>query len=305
MNTDNGAVEVNRATVEELTAVPGIGPALAERIVAARPFTSLEDLTRVSGIGPTSLEKIRPFLKIDFAAAPEAEEPASTPDELVSAAAADQQPAEAELPLPESPSPEAPPVEAESVQIEEGKAQTESQEAAPADAETPAPVESQPASAPPPAAQTLKSGEKWARREDLLWTGVGVAILTLILSLIFTLGTLALINQTLTYAPAAEAQALSARLDALNNRIRLLEGDVDNLRSRVQTIEALGGRVTTLERGQQSLSEELKSAQSELADLQQQTAAFQTQIEELQKRSNVFQNFLDGLRRLLSVGETP
>ena len=305
MNTENGAVEVNRATVEELASVPGIGPALAERIVAARPFTSLDDLTRVSGIGPASLEKIRPFLKIEFAAVPEAEEPYSTPDESVSVVPADQEPEEADLPLPESPSTEVPPVEAESVQIEEGKAQTESQEAAPPDAEIPALVESQPASAPPPAVQTLKSGEKWARREDLLWTGVGVAILTLILSLIFTLGTLALINQTLTYAPAAEAQALSARLDALNNRIRLLEGDVDNLRSRVQTIEALGGRVTTLERGQQSLSEELKSAQSELADLQQQTAEFQTQIEELQKRSNVFQNFLDGLRRLLSVGETP
>lgn len=301
MNTENGAVEVNRATVEELASVPGIGPALAERIVAARPFTSLDDLTRVSGIGPASLEKIRPFLKIELADFSQAEEPASPPDESMPAVAADQEQEEAELILPEGP-----PAEPESAQAEDdGKAHTQTFQAAPLAAETSAAVQSQPASTPPPAGQPLKSGEKWARREDLLWTGVGVAVITLILSLIFTLGTLALINQTLTYAPAAEAQALSARLDALNNRIRLLEGDVDNLRSRVQTIEALGGRVTTLERGQQSLSEELKSAQSELDDLQQQTAVFQTQIEELQKRSNVFQNFLDGLRRLLSVGETP
>ena len=301
MNTENGLVEVNRATVEELASVPGIGPALAERIAAARPFTSLEDLTRVSGIGPTSLEKIRPFLKIELEDLPEAEEAASPSDESFPAVAAAEEQEESELPLPESPAAE--PEFAQS--DDDGKAQTQTIQTAPPAAETSAAVESQPASTPPPAGQPLKSGEKWARREDLLWTGVGVAVITLILSLIFTLGTLALINQTLTYAPAAEAQALSGQLDALNNRIRLLEGDVDNLRSRVQTIEALGGRVTTLERGQQSLSEELKSAQSELDDLQQQTAAFQTQIEDLQRRSNVFQNFLDGLRRLLSVGETP
>jgi len=304
METQNGAVEVNRATLEELASVPGIGPALAERIVAARPFSTLDELTRVSGIGPASLEKIRPYLKIDFTDTA-VEEPESTLPEPGAAVAPAPAREEVESTLSESPAAEPPEGESEPAQSEaEGEIQ-EATQATPPAAEPAAALESRTASTPPPVGQPLKTDEKWVRREDLLWTAVGVAIVTLILSLVFTLGTLALINQTLTYAPAAEAQALSGRLDALNNRIRLLEGDVDNLRSRVQTIEALGGRVTTLEQGQKSLSDELKSAQSELADLQQQTAAFQTQIEDLQKRSNVFQNFLDGLRRLLSVGETP
>ncbi|HAD07671.1 MAG TPA: hypothetical protein DCE76_11000, partial [Anaerolineaceae bacterium] len=42
MDKENGVVEVNRATIEELASVPGIGPALAERIVAARPFNSVD-----------------------------------------------------------------------------------------------------------------------------------------------------------------------------------------------------------------------------------------------------------------------
>jgi competence protein ComEA len=47
-----GAVDVNRAGVDELVALDGIGPALAARIVAARPFASLAELARVRGFGP-------------------------------------------------------------------------------------------------------------------------------------------------------------------------------------------------------------------------------------------------------------
>jgi competence protein ComEA len=54
-----GAVNVNTASAEQLTALPGIGPVLAERIVAFRaangPFAALGDLGEVSGIGPKVL----------------------------------------------------------------------------------------------------------------------------------------------------------------------------------------------------------------------------------------------------------
>jgi len=61
-------VDLNRAGVEELVRVPGIGPALAARIVAYRDsvggFGSVDELTRVRGIGPATLERIRPHLRI-------------------------------------------------------------------------------------------------------------------------------------------------------------------------------------------------------------------------------------------------
>lgn len=51
-------VEINTASGEHLQSIIGIGPVLAERIIAARPFYSLEDLLKVSGIGPITLQKI-------------------------------------------------------------------------------------------------------------------------------------------------------------------------------------------------------------------------------------------------------
>jgi competence protein ComEA len=60
-------LDLNRAPVEDLQKLPGVGPKLAQRIAderARKPFTAVEDLRRVSGIGPKTLEKIRPFVTV-------------------------------------------------------------------------------------------------------------------------------------------------------------------------------------------------------------------------------------------------
>lgn len=62
-----GKIDVNRADEDALQALPGVGPALARRIVEARrlrPFDSVEDLARVSGIGPATVERIRPLVSL-------------------------------------------------------------------------------------------------------------------------------------------------------------------------------------------------------------------------------------------------
>ncbi|MCB9496578.1 MAG: ComEA family DNA-binding protein [Fibrobacteria bacterium] len=58
-------INPNTATREQLIALPGVGPALAARILEARvksPFRSLADLDRVKGIGPAKLETLRSHL---------------------------------------------------------------------------------------------------------------------------------------------------------------------------------------------------------------------------------------------------
>ncbi|BBY38203.1 membrane protein [Mycobacterium mantenii] len=62
------AVDLNTATVQELDALPGVGPVTAAAIVAWRQangrFTSVDQLADVEGIGPARLEKLRALVRV-------------------------------------------------------------------------------------------------------------------------------------------------------------------------------------------------------------------------------------------------
>ncbi len=59
-------VDINQAEWPELAQLPGIGPTLALRIVAARgesgDYRTLDDIQRVNGIGPRKFEAMRRYL---------------------------------------------------------------------------------------------------------------------------------------------------------------------------------------------------------------------------------------------------
>lgn len=52
-------VEINTASLEQLDEIIGIGPALGQRIIDARPFSLIDDLLKVSGIGEKIMQKIK------------------------------------------------------------------------------------------------------------------------------------------------------------------------------------------------------------------------------------------------------
>jgi competence protein ComEA len=64
----SAAVNLNTATVQQLDALPGVGPVTAAAIVAWRDangkFTSVDQLAEVDGIGPGRLEKLRPLVRV-------------------------------------------------------------------------------------------------------------------------------------------------------------------------------------------------------------------------------------------------
>jgi len=61
-------VNLNQADAKALITLPGIGPRLAQRIIAYRQqagsFADLDDLTEVQGIGPALVERLRALVTL-------------------------------------------------------------------------------------------------------------------------------------------------------------------------------------------------------------------------------------------------
>lgn len=64
-----GVINLNTATLEQLDSLPGIGPAIAQRIIDYRDsvgsFSSSDEITQVSGIGTATFDKIKPLITVN------------------------------------------------------------------------------------------------------------------------------------------------------------------------------------------------------------------------------------------------
>ncbi len=63
----NRKININTGTQKELEKLPGIGPALAERIIKYRgktPFSQIEDMQKVIGIGEKKFKQLRAYLEV-------------------------------------------------------------------------------------------------------------------------------------------------------------------------------------------------------------------------------------------------
>jgi len=62
----NSTININTASLDELTTVAGIGDKLAQEIIHHRPYSKLHDLVNVSGISETKLEALSPHLTVNI-----------------------------------------------------------------------------------------------------------------------------------------------------------------------------------------------------------------------------------------------
>jgi competence protein ComEA len=94
------AVDLNRASMKELEALPGVGAATAKKIVAGRPYASVADLSR-AGVPASTVEKVKSLVVVTpargaasapAAAAPPAAAPPAVPVEPAPAAPATRSP---------------------------------------------------------------------------------------------------------------------------------------------------------------------------------------------------------------------
>lgn len=327
-------IEINSADADELTQLRGVGAKMAERIIEARPFESLDELTRVRGISEKDVERLSPFLTIssmpELAETADDEDVDAETEDAVEDAVEDADELEeldeldgldelVELDELEELDESGEDIdhvdesivvadeEAELVEFEE-EIETE---AVPEELESleevPAP---KPASQPEPITRGGACG--------LIFIG---GLVTLILAVIITLGVLASINNgQLSYASPYQIAALRSQTESLSVQANTLSEDIAGMRTRIDNLEALSGRVNDVETEVESMQDDVAGLQSDVAamqtqydDLTTQIVGIDEQLETLTVQGNRFESFLEGLRALmeglfpesLEVEETP
>jgi chaperonin cofactor prefoldin len=315
--------------------LPGVGPALAQRIVDQRPYQSIDDLRRVSGIGAIFLERLQPHLAIERAAdiAPqEAARPAApepVPQEAIEPtqeeATQTSRLAAVEISPPEIATPEAEPLtlEPEPVPSLEEEVrdfippakQSETDEsslpdlhsteteveidAATAEAASPEP----PKPVSPPAQYGAPRGVSNSR---VFWTLLIGSLVTMCLAITLSLAALASLNQgRLQFAAPAQVNQMQIQINQLQTQTNNLSQDLENLHARVNELEGLSGRLDALDQSLRDTRTKLDQVSSAVDAMQQQVETLSAQVETQRIQTQRFSDFLEKLKELLNSLPAP
>jgi hypothetical protein len=271
-------INLNTAKPDDLTTLPGVGTAMAKRIIAARPYDSIEALQQVSGVGPALFERLAPLVSlVDL----EDEE-----EIIYLEATTDTPPAETEeiLEAVDTPTEESLP---EAAQPEEQEDEEPEAEPIPRDkaiipVNEPEEKTSKPTEGPKPVT--------WGR---VLLLSTAFSLGAFVFAVLLTLGIIGTINNGLRYASPSDLHFMSGQLDSLDSQIGVVLDDIENLRTRLDNLEAMSAQVGEL----QAATEQLSADMAITVDL---VSGMETQIDELESRTVGFQAFLDGLAELLT-----
>jgi predicted DNA-binding helix-hairpin-helix protein len=72
------AVDLNSASLKELTSIKGIGKAVSKKIIAGRPYVTVDDLSKI-GLSESKIALIKPFVKVWQSATPAAQDKTASP----------------------------------------------------------------------------------------------------------------------------------------------------------------------------------------------------------------------------------
>lgn len=306
-------IDLNTATEEELRGLPGIGPALAARIVSYRaeagPFGSPEELTAVSGVAGTVYTNLADRLTVV-----PVESQVEEASDLIG--------------------PEPEPVELKADEPEESPLTMDKPQAEPEPAKAPEPKpevrpvgDTPPRGPEPPLVEVVQTQSGCGR---LLLMGVLAALLGAALAL----AAIFLVNGTLDFQSAAiraaqdevlrmeglvgaldmkvaelegrlgAIQELDARLTETQNGLRRLSADLDDVRQKADALAEIQGALrqefTNLREDMDGLADHTSMLDRRLSEAETQIAYLNRRIEILIESIRRFDEFLTGLQTLLN-----
>jgi chromosome segregation ATPase len=270
---------LNNGDQNELMALPGIGPALAKRLIAARPFSSLEKVQTVNGISANLLERLS-----DGVSEPEAQpsgHAADKPD--LEPQTEDEAPAEPRL------------TDIKERTEEAGQGRSGLGEA----------VKGQGQAARQTVETLPQKTEEASKSHGSLRTILISSAITALVTILLTLAVLGGINGSLKFATSAQVQTMQRETSQLSAQMDTLQQDLDGLRGRVDMLEGLGDRTVALEVAQQQLAADQETASQQVTVLQTEIAALDEKVTLQEERTQRFETFLKDLQTMLDNLFTP
>jgi len=274
---------LNNGVQDELITLPGIGPALANRLIAARPYDSLETVQSVNGISASLLKRLS-----DVASEPEAQPSVQASDK----------------PNPEPQTVDEAPAESRLTDIKErieegGRSIKKGLSGL---GET---VKKQGQTARQTVETLPQKFEEASKSRGSLWTILISSAITALVTILLTLAVLGGINGSLKFATSAQVQTMQREASQLSAQADTLQQDLDDLRGRVDMLEGLGDRTVELEKSLQQLATDLETTSQQLTDIQTEVTALDEKVALQEERTQRFETFLIDLQTMLGNLFTP